>query len=345
MKHTRVLLCFLFTVVLCGCMKTEGVKSVEEMIAAIGPVSSESDAAIQKAFASYEALPEEEQAKVENYAVLTNARDQYLMHLVAGDWFLMEDGLDYVPGISQKQSISLNADGSAEGSHIKDNATWYVSDERVYLVEEEIIGYYKIVRENNGITLKGVYGGSTLITRDDYESRFSDIYTVVELTPENVTEYCQFELVEVPEEPFSTEGSDIVWTYLMLSSKLYESDWIYLDVSDDFLLELVIPEHEGLGWGPGYRYTNEEMELHVYFTDDLCGCAASAGGLMGYEDGNTGYLHKFELKDIQVARVEGTVTYVKKDHVQEVRQHGFSRELFINGRVFTSNSFWPDFDY
>lgn len=59
---------------LCACGKSEAVKKVEEQISAIGDVSLDSKNAIDSAQQAFDALPEDEKAKVENYFQLVESQ-------------------------------------------------------------------------------------------------------------------------------------------------------------------------------------------------------------------------------------------------------------------------------
>lgn len=73
-KILSLILAFAMCLSLCACGKSEEVKAVEEMITAIGTVSTESCDAITAAEEAYSALSPEDKEKVENYTVLTNAK-------------------------------------------------------------------------------------------------------------------------------------------------------------------------------------------------------------------------------------------------------------------------------
>ena len=62
---------------LCACGKSENVKLTEEAINAIGTVNLDSGDAISAAWELYDKLTDEEKAKVENAAVLTDASAAY----------------------------------------------------------------------------------------------------------------------------------------------------------------------------------------------------------------------------------------------------------------------------
>ncbi len=77
MKKLLVLtLCVLMSFSVTAC-KSEEVKNVESVITALGEIDLEKEDAIIEAEKLYEALPEEDKSKVENYELLETARTEY----------------------------------------------------------------------------------------------------------------------------------------------------------------------------------------------------------------------------------------------------------------------------
>ena len=74
MKRAIILiLCIAMSINLCGCVKGKQVEAVEAAIEAIGDVTLKSGEAIEAAKTAFDALKPEQQEKVENYTVLTDA--------------------------------------------------------------------------------------------------------------------------------------------------------------------------------------------------------------------------------------------------------------------------------
>lgn len=82
---------------MCACGKSKAVKEVEMLIDTIGEVTADSEVAVLDAEKAYDSLTTEEKVKVENYAVLTEARaaldtvlyEKYVEELyasVSGEW-------------------------------------------------------------------------------------------------------------------------------------------------------------------------------------------------------------------------------------------------------------------
>lgn len=76
-KVIALLLVLVLALTLCACGKSQAVKDVESAIKAIGEVSLESNDAILKAERLYDNLTDSEKAKVENKAMLVEARFAY----------------------------------------------------------------------------------------------------------------------------------------------------------------------------------------------------------------------------------------------------------------------------
>lgn len=75
-----------YTLLLAARETYDRIKNVTDLIDGIGEVTIESEAAIIAAEEAYNALTKEEQAKIENYTVLTAARDRFLKVRILGEW-------------------------------------------------------------------------------------------------------------------------------------------------------------------------------------------------------------------------------------------------------------------
>ena len=105
MKQVLILvLCAVMVLTLCAC-KSKQAKAVDEQILAIGEVTADSGNAITAAEEAYDALSDKDRAEVENYAVLTAAREQYAVCVV-------QDLEDFVAENPYPTDQSSNADGS-----------------------------------------------------------------------------------------------------------------------------------------------------------------------------------------------------------------------------------------
>jgi len=92
MKKAVVLIMVLIMLVgLVGCGKSEEAKNVEAMIDAIGEVTKESGPAIIAAEDAYNDLSEEDKESIDNYSVLTDARENYESQLTAFDRLIYDE--------------------------------------------------------------------------------------------------------------------------------------------------------------------------------------------------------------------------------------------------------------
>ena len=74
-RYLALLLCLVMAFSLTGCGKSEYVKNAESLIDAIGEVTADSEEAVLAAEKAYDALTAEDQAKVDNAALLPQARE------------------------------------------------------------------------------------------------------------------------------------------------------------------------------------------------------------------------------------------------------------------------------
>ena len=90
MKNIFVLfLTLLLTLSLSACGKSEAVLAVEDQITALGAITLESDTLITSAEKAWQTLTEDEKSQIENYEVLTAARNTY-------DQLVLQDAADKI---------------------------------------------------------------------------------------------------------------------------------------------------------------------------------------------------------------------------------------------------------
>lgn len=121
----RVISLFLALVLcvsLCACGKSKAVKEVETLIDTIGEVTVDSESSVVAAEKAYDTLTAEEKEKVENYAVLTEARaaldtalyEKYVAELyasVSGEWVNIYD--------MDRYEFQLDGTGTHEGKEVE----------------------------------------------------------------------------------------------------------------------------------------------------------------------------------------------------------------------------------
>lgn len=117
MKKSKILstmiLCLSMLLTLTACGKSAEAKAAEELIAAIGQVTVDSQEAVEKAEATYAALSEEDQKAVSNYGTLTAAREALdaaqlaaLQQAIVGKWQF--EG-DYAAGMEEAINASYSS--------------------------------------------------------------------------------------------------------------------------------------------------------------------------------------------------------------------------------------------
>lgn len=106
--------------------KSEAVKAVEESIAALGDITAQSGEAIQALDQAYNALSEEEKAKVENAQVLLDAVQKYYGALLAGEWCPPYVNYWDLSKAVEESAVLVNADGTLELDGTKE--TWTVTN-------------------------------------------------------------------------------------------------------------------------------------------------------------------------------------------------------------------------
>ena len=173
-KVVTLILVLMLCLVLCACGKSEAVIQAETLISVVGEVTLDSESAIAAAESAYHALSEKEQAQVENYATLTEARstfDTMLVEEMEKRAFYYGEWKDVIFGDVQ----NLQADNYG--------ADWQLADQgvkigkRVYTFEDHG-DFVRLVSENEH--------GKSILVPPEYLTT-----TEVEITMENWSEYLQ----------------------------------------------------------------------------------------------------------------------------------------------------------
>lgn len=121
-RVTSLFLALVLCVSLCACGKSKAVKETETLIDAIGEVTVDSESSVLAAEKAYDTLTAEEKEKVENYAVLTEARatldtalyEKYVAELyasVSGEWVNIYD--------MDRYEFQLDGTGTHEGKEVE----------------------------------------------------------------------------------------------------------------------------------------------------------------------------------------------------------------------------------
>lgn len=240
-KIVALLLAVLMCFSLCGCGKSEAVKNVESMIDAIGEVMLDSEAVIVAAEESYNALSEEEQSKVENYAVLTSAREQ--LDIAKHEALEISFAGEWVSELKGEMALVLNADNTLTIDGV--NGTWELNEEETALIIEAagMKFEFSIIEEDSIQKLSGLaIGAECLVAQEDYQEAFDKKFVAVELNGENVRDYlgdpvhAGYLLDNWGEEDKSTP-------IYLLTSKVYENGLVYIGCTDDFAVEIIFDDN------------------------------------------------------------------------------------------------------
>ncbi|MGM9549139.1 MAG: hypothetical protein ACI3V5_04775 [Faecousia sp.] len=325
MKKTCTwILTVLVALALCGCGKSEAVKKVEAMIDAIGTVTVESQTAIDSAMEAYNALTEEEAAKVENYGVLKESADDCLELRLIGKWVYEPTYFYNVEEMYDKVTLSLNEDMTADGEHV--SGKWRVEGSELMINNGESDYLYHIYREGGKLAIGSI--NSKMMRVEDYNALLDEMFVIVELTPENVADYCRCTIyTEIEKDAFGTLTGD-TRTYATLESTVYDDGLIYLDGSDDLAIELLVPEHQ-YQWRSGQRWRTRtsDAEEGVVKRIPYGSWGVSLGSLN--VDSDYEAIHEITAEEISFGRVMGKITYIRSEYVETIKEDDGSRIIVL----------------
>lgn len=241
-KIIALLLALAMCFSLCACGKSEAVTNVEGLIDAIGEVTSESESAITVAEEAYNALTEEEKAKVENYAVLNAAKERLGILLCeqfeesfVGEWVYLadedttiltveEDGTATFLGTTTSiQGMEFEWSFEQDKSRVRFDGPVTFRADISYLYEYMMMHNFEL--------------GGVLVRKADYKELAEKYLSVAELTKENLSDYVgePIYLGQMKDE----WGDDMSEAVYCFKSNAYENDSVYLGVSEDFSLEIL----------------------------------------------------------------------------------------------------------
>ena len=250
-KCVICVLVVIMSVLLGACGKSEAVTHTEELISSIGEVSLESEDLIIEAEKAYNALSDKEKEKVENYTILTEAREKVdslikakeeaikeeerrkaaaeaakkareeknakLNEAFGGKWINL-----YSEVVSNDIGFSIGMLGNAERSIlINEFGGEYVDDETVIFNKIE----YHLINDQGIEKLISSDERSCYVRSEDYDKIFNQMFTVVELNEDNITDYLgPWEKIgEAYDEWDEVSGDEYI-----LASKAYENGLVLL---------------------------------------------------------------------------------------------------------------------
>lgn len=340
-KISMMCVVLLLAAVLAGCGKSEAVKNVEGMIEQLGEVTVESMAAIDTAIAAYDALTEEEKAKVENYATLTSARDNCLELQIHGEWAYELTFFYDVPNMYDKVDLTLNADGTAFGAGFPGDMNWSVSNMLLVLSDGTLEYQMKLVPGENGYVIEDAMGGKMNRVADN-NAILDEMFTIVELDEENILDYAEIAIVTDEEIDGFGDYTGNTTVYSTLKSTVFDDGLMCFNVSDDIVVEMHIPAHK-VKWTDGrfkstYTYEEETVQMQYVLYGQFGGYL---GGIWeGSED-----VHEITVDQMSLGRVKGTVVFIDSQYVDEVVEEDQSRVLVVKGEKYYVGPWIDEFEY
>lgn len=335
-KAISLLLALVLCLSLCACGKSEAVKNVEAMIDALGEITLESINAICSAEDAYNALTEDEQKKVKNYETLTKARDSYYEFALVGEWcdtyinlYDVEEMYDRVFMILYEDKSFVSYEGGGEYT-----STWHVENSTLMM---DNYGQFTIDEVDRKLYLD-YDGPSFKAPVHEFYAILDEMFLVVDLAEVDVTEYCEPFLYNFQDVDTWGDPIDEVCKMLMLKNKLYDDGWLYLSQSDDFAIEVLVPE---------YTVSNEEkITASIEITTSIPFEAVLKLYYWNAEDDEPSC--NLNMDDVVLGRTRGKIIYINSAYVKEVKQDEWGRILindFTESGDFLSGSWYEGFDY
>ena len=322
--------------------KSAEVRSVEDMIRSIGTVDENSMSRLEVIQKAYNALSREDKEQVENYDALQEARSECMELQLVGQW--AANPLEYLYNVGDEMydlvDLVLGEDGKAESEYM--SGDWYV--ENNYLCIDDGSGVYHLellVEQDGSIVIEPK--GFHYIPVEKRNAMLDDMFVIVELTPENIGQYCDFAIITVEEKDSFGELTGDTNTRVILTSPVYEQGLVYFECSDDLAVEVIVPAHRYAytsSWG-GTRYYEEEAES---FTVNY-GLYSYYGHSIGYKWETSESVPELDASQLTFGRVQGSVVFINSKYVDEILEKDGTRYLVVGGQEYYMGSFHEGFDY
>ena len=306
--------------------KSEAVKAGEEKITALGDITAQSGEVIQALDQAYNALSEEEKAKVENAQLLLDAVQKYYGSFLAGEWCSPYVNYWDLSKAMEESALIVNADGTLELDGTK--GTWTATEGvlttsvgPLYFGEDEQ-GLYLAYSEDDTYRMR---------PREAMEQWVSDHLLVVDLSQTDVSQVCDFYIQDCQELNDWNEPTGNVNTIVMLGSKLIDDGWRFYSMSPDTAIEVLIPAYtETFTWGGG-QSSNNRQEARTETAYGIGNFVAQVGGVYTYNGDTTETTSDLTADQLSFGRAKGKLFFVKQDLVQEEYwQDRYSRILKLN---------------
>ena len=230
---------------------------------------------------------------------------------------------------------------SADGEYIF--GQWRVENGELRVNNGESDFLHHIYLDGDKVSIGSL--NSKMMRKEDYTALLDEMFVTVELTPENVADYCEIVIyTEIDEDDFGVITGD-TRTYSTVISKVYDDGLVYLECSDDLAIEMLIPEHK-------YKYTSNNGKRWRTYDKEAdapvikYGPYGSWGGSLGNKSVENEYeaIHEITADQISFGRVIGKITYIKAEYVKEIKQdeNGTSRLLVLTNGEEVHSGTWKE---
>lgn len=337
---------------LSACGKSEAVKNVETMIDALGEITLESIEAIRAAEEAYAALTPEEQEKVKNYQTLTTARDRYYELALVGEWCWSRVDLYDLTSNYDRVDMILNADMSGTdmiGTAHEYDAQWSVSNGSLKMEGEGYYNSFDVLEQEGKIIIQIPDTTIEYIMRDDFVSMLDDTFLIVDVADVDLSEYFGTVIYdyEVTDEWGDPSGYHFISA--ILSNRIYDQGWMYLNASDDFAIEILYPEfHEWTTYPDGDVWDHTtEAGSHTYTSDPFD--FQSGFYIDEFDEAKEQTTTDLTADQISFGRAKGTIVFINNKYVSEVKpsEDGRTRILVttVNNSEYYSGRWIEDMPY
>ena len=347
-KAISLMLAFILCLSLCACGKSEAVKNVEAQIESLGEITVGSGEAITSAQTAFNALSEEEQAKVSNISALSSAKVGYAVILI--------DSIGEVT--LESEAAILAAEEAYNGLTDEEKATVTNVDmlttaiERIDILhkEEALVGRWCSIDNKQSVLTFMKDGIVDLGEGYKTDYIFTDGGVKLEVDIEYNLNYEEFEGVTVlaneyagmfvREEDYDTVYHKIFVEVDLATADITEyADFVHLDyrldafgerVPDDTYLIVSKVYDQGLIYYPNYASTDINNLIVEY------GYGEARHG--GFPFGATCSAPKF-------GRMKGTIRFVRSEYVEEYVFNENGRTIQLTLSVAETPAYAPGGEY
>lgn len=319
---------------LCACGKSNAVKHVEALIAAIGEVSLGSKDTLAAVRTAYDALTAEDRENVENLDILITAEaaldeleiqqaeHEAVCAWLVGEWIpIANDMYEYSP-----VAYSFAADGTFKWGGV--DGTW-LCDEDTIMINAAGLNANITKKEVNGLTY---LDGGTMMDSLVREGDIASIFEIVELTDENISNYVEFRSYEIEYVDAFGEGTGYYDCGVATSNKVYNAGLVYWD-SKDIAIEVFFPKGYYASLGDTDRWSIYAAGSNVFIQEakntvlDEIFNYVVYGFSNGYNEPNL----NFHPESLSFGRAKGTIVFVKEPFVSSISNKASHSATLIFG--------------